>query len=212
MLSTFEKLTKKKQELILDAAASIFAEEGYHGANIATICQKADISNGALYKYFLNKETLFLSVLDRGVDLMIREFYQEYTADTPSVHEAIHNLVKGLETFTEKYRPYVCLYANFSASTMNRFAPRVSERVEREARDFFVGLVEKGKQQGEIEMSVRSETVAYFIDSYITLYTYSLVSEYHQARFNSFFRTLKKQLTKQQKVAIVMESIELIIK
>ena len=65
MQDTFKKLPEKKQAQILDAAAYVFARKGYDAANVSAICRKARISNGALYKYFKNKEDLFATTLSR---------------------------------------------------------------------------------------------------------------------------------------------------
>ncbi|MDY0393652.1 helix-turn-helix domain-containing protein [Virgibacillus halophilus] len=64
-MNAFAKLPQKKQVHILDAATESFAEKGYFGASIKEICQRADISNGALYKYFRNKEELYFVILKK---------------------------------------------------------------------------------------------------------------------------------------------------
>src|SRR5205823_2480480 len=39
---------------ILDVARRLFAQEGYHDANIEDICREAGIARGTLYQYFEN--------------------------------------------------------------------------------------------------------------------------------------------------------------
>lgn len=59
-----EEKAETKRQLILEEALTIFAEKGYHGANIADIAQRLGMGHGTFYRYFLNKHDLFVGVLD----------------------------------------------------------------------------------------------------------------------------------------------------
>jgi AcrR family transcriptional regulator len=59
------------RDRLLDAAASVFAQRGYHGATIEAIVDRSGLSNGALYYNFRNKEELFLALFDRRVEARI---------------------------------------------------------------------------------------------------------------------------------------------
>jgi AcrR family transcriptional regulator len=50
---------------ILDCAREVFAQQGFHGANIADICKAAGIGRGTLYQYFGNKRDVFFAVVER---------------------------------------------------------------------------------------------------------------------------------------------------
>lgn len=58
----FENLDDARQEEILDAAGSEFAEKGYDAASVNQIIRRAKISKGALYYYFEDKSDLFATV------------------------------------------------------------------------------------------------------------------------------------------------------
>lgn len=206
MLETFRRLPPKRQEKILDAAAGVFAAQGAHGAKVAEICAAAGISNGALYKYFRNKEALFLSVIDHGVDLMVHELFDKFTADAPTFFDAFEALFRGFGSFLRRHRAYVELYADLTACSMNRFSGHVAEKIEKEGSALFRRLVEDGKRRGELAADIRSDLMAHFLDSQMTLYAYSLVSEYHRRRFNAFFRTGVRALTEDEKIAIVIDT------
>jgi AcrR family transcriptional regulator len=49
---------------ILEVAKAVFAERGYHAANVAHICRAARIGRGTLYQYFDNKRAVMLSLLE----------------------------------------------------------------------------------------------------------------------------------------------------
>jgi AcrR family transcriptional regulator len=49
---------------LLDAARSLFAEKGYHGAAAEEIVRRAGLTRGALYHHFEDKKDLFRVVVD----------------------------------------------------------------------------------------------------------------------------------------------------
>lgn len=60
-----ERLTAARRNQILDAAATIFAEKGFHPTTIRDIARAAGIADGTIYIYFENKPALLLGILDR---------------------------------------------------------------------------------------------------------------------------------------------------
>jgi AcrR family transcriptional regulator len=57
---------RRKAE-ILDAAALVFAANGFAGAQVQTIADKLGVGNGTVYRYFPTKELLFLAAVERGL-------------------------------------------------------------------------------------------------------------------------------------------------
>jgi len=51
---------------LLDAAMELFAERGYGATSIPDICTRAGLTKGAFYSNFVNKDALFLVLLDRS--------------------------------------------------------------------------------------------------------------------------------------------------
>ena len=63
---TIEKpAASSRRELILDAAAALFAERGYHGASLRDISRRVGISHPGMLHHFASKETLLGAVIDR---------------------------------------------------------------------------------------------------------------------------------------------------
>ena len=211
MQKAFEKLPPVKQRRIMDSALKTFAENGYEAASISIICKRSGISNGALYKYFKNKEAILFACVDYGIETMIKDYYLKYTNEANTLIDAVRNLLCGLKEFTRKHRDMVSIYSDLGSSSMNRFSRIVSEKIEHQGRSFFISLVENAKERGEIDASLRSDIAAYFIDTYITLYSYSLVSEHHARRFDGFFKNSTKRLTEDEKIGIIMESLRLLL-
>ena len=58
-------LDSPKRRQIVDGAASVFQEDGYDGASMSRIAEKAGVSKGTLYNYFTSKSDLFTAYVER---------------------------------------------------------------------------------------------------------------------------------------------------
>jgi AcrR family transcriptional regulator len=57
-------MMSETRRLLLDAATTEFALEGYNGANINRISRAAGFAKGTIYNYFPSKRALMLSLID----------------------------------------------------------------------------------------------------------------------------------------------------
>lgn len=55
--------SEARQRQILSCAKRVFAERGFHNANISHICEAAGIGRGTLYQYFTNKRSVLTAIL-----------------------------------------------------------------------------------------------------------------------------------------------------
>src|SRR5215216_2096286 len=56
---------EETRELVLAAAARVFASRGFHATSLEAVAEEAGFSRGAVYYNFADKEELFLELLDR---------------------------------------------------------------------------------------------------------------------------------------------------
>jgi AcrR family transcriptional regulator len=55
--------SEARHRQILQVAKRVFAERGFHAANISHICEAAGIGRGTLYLYFANKRSVLTAIL-----------------------------------------------------------------------------------------------------------------------------------------------------
>lgn len=90
---------------ILDAALEEFAENGYKGATVRVIAQKAGFTEMTLFRNFKNKKNLFSSVLIENNEKMMKEVplifvEKEFETSREFLETLIRNLVKlGQDNF-----------------------------------------------------------------------------------------------------------------
>ena len=206
MLKTFKKLPEKKQDAVLNAAARVFATKGYYRANVADICKRARISNGALYKYFKNKEAVYVSVLDRVVELFAR-VEQTHSDITKSVFVVLYDILQEAKVRAKTDADYIVAYLDLGSPSMSKFAPYLSDRIEDPSREFWANLIEEGKRRGEIDKNIDTDMAAYSIDNHVMLFMFAGVSPHYQRRFNSYFGRGRRKLTKDEEIEIIIESL-----
>jgi AcrR family transcriptional regulator len=61
----------RRRDLILQAAAEVFAEQGYHGASMTAIAAAAGITPSVIYDHFSSKKDLHLELLTRHARAMV---------------------------------------------------------------------------------------------------------------------------------------------
>ena len=69
-----QERSKKRVERIIDAAAHVFAEEGYEAATMEGIAARAETSIGSIYQFFPNKLSVF-NALARHYHDKLRAFF-----------------------------------------------------------------------------------------------------------------------------------------
>jgi AcrR family transcriptional regulator len=64
---------RRTRAALIQAAAQVFAERGYHDTTIGDITAAADVAHGTFYTYFDSKRDLFIEV----VEALVQEFRNE---------------------------------------------------------------------------------------------------------------------------------------
>lgn len=91
----------ERRELLLDAAARVFARRGYSEAQMDEIAAAADTSKGGLYFHFPNKEALIAAVIGRAGEILRRRVNSAMsTAGSDPVARADAALATLIETLS----------------------------------------------------------------------------------------------------------------
>jgi AcrR family transcriptional regulator len=131
---------ERTRAALVDAAATVFAREGFHAASLDDIAAAAGFTKGAVYSNFANKAGLYLAVLDRTIDRVIlteRSIIDDYA-------EEVARGERSAEEVEAAVRGEVLASLEFVAAAMrdDELAPQLDERVER-LRQAFVAMAER---------------------------------------------------------------------
>ena len=84
---------------ILEAAADVFADRGYHDSAVDEIARQSDTSKGTIYFHFNNKQTLFLALTDYLVAQLLAEVEGRIEAETDPVARVRAAVATTLHSF-----------------------------------------------------------------------------------------------------------------
>lgn len=81
---------------ILDAARRCFIRNGFHATSVQHILAEADLSVGAMYRYFKSKSDIIAAIADEALSEVARTFEGADGDDPPPLHDII-DLVLNVE-------------------------------------------------------------------------------------------------------------------
>ena len=123
----------RRADAIVDAAANVFAERGYHGTSTQAIADVLGLRQASLYYYFPSKEAALELVCERGVDGFV-ETAEAILAGAGTPLEKLTALIAAHLAPNASKRDYVKVFINerrYLPDTSRRRIGRKSRRIER---------------------------------------------------------------------------------
>ena len=113
-----------RREQILDTAAALFAERGFHGVSVAELGAACGISGPALYKHFPSKDAMLAEMLVEISEELLR-VGSERSSAAPDAEAAIRALVDWHVDFALRHRPLIVVQDRDWASLPDHARERV---------------------------------------------------------------------------------------
>jgi AcrR family transcriptional regulator len=143
---------------ILDGARSAFLSGGYRGTNVPAIAAAAGVSVGLIYRYFPNKEALFIELCLASSE----PTYRALAEDLRAIPDPVHRLVAAFDAYLDAYEgPTGALLVMALSSASGE--PRVRAALETRSRElvgFSKGFIEDAKARGEVPETLDSDSIA----------------------------------------------------
>jgi AcrR family transcriptional regulator len=90
------------KERILEAAAQIFSEKGFHAASMQDIARSVNLQKASLYHHVSSKQEILLELLDRALDILIGQIEVVKSQDG-SPEDKLHQAMQVyLQTLTDQ--------------------------------------------------------------------------------------------------------------
>ena len=162
---TREQSKANTRERLLDAARSVFASGGFHGASVEEIASAAGFSTGALYSNFDGKEDLFLALMEREIAERAREIAEAVVRRT-SVAERAAGGARVWMAMIEREPELLLLFMEFWAYGVRdpHVRPKVAARFA-QVRELLTGLIADGARELELELELPAEQLAIAVDA-----------------------------------------------
>jgi AcrR family transcriptional regulator len=162
---TREQSKAHTRERLLDAARSVFASSGFHGASVEEIASTAGYSTGALYSNFDGKEDLFLVLMEREIEEHAREI-AEAVAKRDSVAGRATGGAQVWMTMIEREPELLLLFMEFWAYGVREpdVRPKVAARFA-QVRQLLTRLIADSAREFDLELQIPAEQLAVVIDA-----------------------------------------------
>lgn len=162
-----------KSSLILDAARKVFAEKGFHETRLDDIAAQAGFSKAALYTYYSDKETLFLSLANRDFEHLFDAIKNKLDPKA----KFLDNLQKILSTvfsFFGEHFAFLLATTNYRQSETES-SEKIREYHEKlfcqfkkkysQVFDIFTEVLKEGKKRGEIRYDLDEKIISSYLIS-----------------------------------------------
>jgi AcrR family transcriptional regulator len=94
-----------RKERVLEGATDIFHQVGFHKASMSAIAAAADITGGAIYRHYANKQGLLAAVIERAANLVDDAFNEVETAGGQA-ETVLDNAGRALARMAVEHRRY----------------------------------------------------------------------------------------------------------
>lgn len=154
------------RDTILDAAETLFIDQGYHGTRVSEVARMADVSIGSIYVHFVNKEGLYAALMERGLSIEARYFDAIFDNDEISDLEKIFSIgeayLQFFRDFPAYFRMLMIPHEDVPESAADTPIGReVAERGERQ-REQLAAVIARCIEQGVLRSDIDPDNAAYF--------------------------------------------------
>lgn len=100
----------RRQQAVIDAAAQLFAEQGYHATSMADLAEATDLTAGGLYHYFAGKDALLAMVVRQLIEPLTAEATRIAAGSEPAeerLRAVVHAWVRHVETHPHHMKVFI---------------------------------------------------------------------------------------------------------
>ncbi len=139
-----------KQEKIINAAARIFAQKGFHQAKMDEIAEKAGVAKGTLYYNYSSKSKLFAATVVQGLTRIMAEIEAGLSSDLP-FPDHFKSLVAGMTELYISHSEVTRIYANEMSSGIDDETRVEIQNVRQQFINFISDILETGQSKGYLK-------------------------------------------------------------
>lgn len=149
------------RNLIMDAAIDVFSSCDFEQATMRSIAEKAQVPTTTIYKYFKNKDDLFVTIISILIDRTTSELNM-HLAGISSTKNKISRMLNFQLEFLES-NPKIGYLLFASASTSYWYKHKKALKKLRESSAILTRIISEGQQKKEIRTDIDSHVVKHML-------------------------------------------------
>ncbi len=182
---------EQRETLILEAATSLFSENGFKGTTTKAIAQRARVNEALLFRHFPKKEDLYTAIVKTKLEIWTKDVIPDLEKTTSLSLEESLIKIAGILIKEKRKDPSLLrmmLYSALEGHELSRYFFRQKLPVV----EFLENFLKKKAQKGEL----RSLDVSLMVRAYLALvHQYSLTAELFDAK--AYFERSEKEVISQ---------------
>lgn len=116
------------KQLILEAAALIFSQKGYHATSMQDIANAVDLKKASLYHHISSKQAILLALLNQALDLVIAQVDEALSIEAPYPEKLRRAMRTYLETLAANRELSAVLLFEYRSLEGQRFSQHTIRR------------------------------------------------------------------------------------
>ncbi len=117
-----DKIRRRKQ--IMKAARKLFFKKGFRGTSMDMIASKCQLAKGTLYLYFANKEDLYISLVEDGIQVL-GDMMEEALCGVQGVEEQLMTMARTHFRYTVEHKEYHSILTHLTAGDVSEICKKV---------------------------------------------------------------------------------------
>lgn len=181
----FERVSQEKKTRIIDTAVTEFAKHGFESANINRIAATAGVSVGAMYKYFANKEELYLYIIHYCVEAL-KLLLDEAIEGETELLKKVEKIIKAIQRHSRENAELNKIYNVMTTEIRSELVWKIVSEMEGVTAELYKNMIDQGKLEGVVREDADSRAFAYFLDNLFILLQFSYACEYYKERMKLY--------------------------
>lgn len=181
----YKKLSDDKLKELIQAGIQEFAEKGYDRANLSVIAKNAGISVGVIYKYYEDKESLFLSCVRFSLEALTRAL-KDVAGSCDDFEESIRGVIRTLIKHAKEHQEINRMYHEITSGGARQFSKMLAEEVEGISALVYTDLIRMAQESGACRKDINPALFAFFFDNLFMMLQFSYCCEYYRERLKLY--------------------------
>ena len=180
-----KKLSEEKINEILETGIVEFAENGPDKANINVIAQKSAVSVGVIYKYYKNKDELFLACL-RHCLVTLEDAISDALRGNDKILVRAEKLIRAVQRSAKMQGSYNVLYHEITSGSCRKYAAVFAREIEAISAHAYSAFIARAQAEGDVRRDMEPRMLAFFFDSLLMMLQFSYCCDYYKERFKIY--------------------------
>ena len=181
----YKRLSDEKLTALIEAGIEEFADKGYDKANLTVIAKNAGISVGVIYKYYEDKEALFLACV-RFCLGALNDALKEVAFKSDNLEESIKSVIHTLIVHAKEHQNINRMYHEITAGGAKQFSKVLSEEVEGISALVYTDLIRKAQEEKSCRSDADPAIFAFFFDNLFMMLQFSYSCDYYRERLKLY--------------------------